>query len=330
MQGHMIARPSGSRSDAYWSSLFELEDAFVDKSDNGDGRPPSVDLADLAALPSVIDPLSDQDPWQLAQALLDSDEVVELRITGHNKGGLLVQWRGLQGFVPASQLVDFPQFHVPRERMQALSTWVGRALKLKAIEVNPTSSRLIFSERATLVRADERENLLQSISPGDRVIGTITNLTEFGAFADLGGVEGLLHISEITWRRVSQPSDVLRPGLQLELLVLNVDPASGKVALSSKQLRPDPWIDADKRYKPNQLVRGIVNKITGFGAFVALEDELDGLVHITEMAEGSFLHPRDVVHVGEQITARVLYVDPPNKRIALTLRDLNEPVDSGS
>ncbi len=326
----MLAKQGGSRSEAYWSSLIEEEDAFLDVDERANGQTLLNDLADLGPVLPSPDPAGNQDPWDLAVALLESDEIVELRVTGYNKGGLLVLWKGLQGFVPASQLVDFPQLHTPRDRMEALSGWTGRLLKLKAIEVNPTSSRLIFSERASLVRADDRETLLQSISPDDQVVATITNMTDFGAFADLGGVEGLLHISEISWRRLSRPSDVLSPGQQLTLLVLSVDPASGKVALSSKRLRPDPWIDADKRYKPNQLVRGIVNKIASFGAFVTLEDELDGLVHITEMAEGSFLHPRDVVRMGETITTRVLYVDPGHMRIALTLRGVNEPADPGS
>lgn len=325
----MLARSSGSRSDAYWRSLMDEEDAFVDVAARPDGEPLLTDLANLGpVLPAPES--SDINPWDAAEALLAADEMVDLRVTAFNKGGLLVVWKGLQGFVPASQLIDFPQFHIARDRLQALAAWTGRTLRLKPIEVNPVSSRLIFSERATLVRADQRENLLHSLGPHERVTGIVTNLTDFGAFVDLGGVEGLLHISEISWRRVIRPSDALRPGQQLTLLVLDVDPVSGRVALSSKRLRPDPWIDADKRYKQNQLVRGIVNRIVQYGAFVAIEDELDGLVHITEMAEGSFLHPRDVVQMGETLTTRVLFVDPPRKRIALTLRDVIEPADSGA
>jgi small subunit ribosomal protein S1 len=310
--------------------LIDEEDAFLDVADRANGQSILNELSDLGPALPTAERAAEVNPWDQAQALLESDEPVELRVTNYNKGGLLVIWKGLQGFVPASQLVDFPQFHIARDRMQALSAWTGRMLNLKAIEVDPTSSRLIFSERATLVRADDRESLLKSINAGDNVSGTVTNLTEFGAFVDLGGVEGLLHISEISWRRLSRPSDALQPGQELVLLVLNVDPATGKVALSSKQLRPDPWIDADKRYKPNQLVRGIVNNVVAFGAFVALEDELDGLVHITEMAEGNFLHPHDVVRKGEMITARVLNVDPRAMRIALTLRGVNEPAEPGS
>ncbi|MEZ4515865.1 MAG: S1 RNA-binding domain-containing protein [Chloroflexota bacterium] len=326
----MLARQSSSRSDAYWDSLIEQEDAFLDVMESANGSSlPAQELDNLGPVLAASES-ADQDPWELAKALLESDQIVELRVLGYNKGGLLVLWKDIQGFVPVSQLIDFPQFQSPRDKMQALSAWIGRTLKLKVIEVNPASTRLIFSERATLVGADERDNLLNSISAGDRVVGTITNFTDFGAFADLGGVEGLLHISEISWRKLSHPTDVLQPGQQLDLLVLDVDPASGKVRLSSKQLRQNPWVGVDDRYKPDQLVCGIVNRITSYGAFVALEEELDGLVHITEMAEGSFLHPRDVVRMGETIQARVLHVDPSRTRIALTLRGVTEPADSGA
>jgi small subunit ribosomal protein S1 len=305
---------------------MDEEDAYVDVDERANGQTILNELRELG--PALTPAQAPADPWEEAQRLLESDEAVELRVMAYNKGGLLVVWKGLQGFVPASQLVDFPQVTLLRDRMQALSTWTGRSVRLKAIEVNPSSSRLIFSERATLVRADDRDDLLRSLVPGDRVSGTVTNLTDFGAFVDLGGVEGLLHISEISWRRLSRPGDAVEPGQMLSLLVLDVDPVSGRVALSSKRLRPDPWIGADKRYKPNQLVRGIVNKIAQFGAFVAIEDELDGLVHITEMAEGSFLHPRDVVRTGDTLTAKVLHVDPSRMRIALTLRGVNEPADT--
>lgn len=309
---------------------MEEEDAFLEPLEHSNGQ---EILGELSALGPLLPPPERADElnvWERAQQLLQSDEIVELRANAYNKGGLLVAWKGIQGFVPASQLVEFPHTILERERMQALANWNGRVLRLKAIEVDPASSRLIFSERASLVRAVDRENLLRSIKPGDHVSGQVSNLTDFGAFVDLGGVEGLVHISEISWRRLNRPSDALQLGQSLELLVLNVDPASGKVGLSSKKMRPDPWTNADLRYKPNQLVRGIVNKIAAFGVFVALEDELDGLVHITEMAEGSFLHPRDVVRKGEILVARVMHVDPRRMRIALTLRGVNGPVDPGA
>jgi small subunit ribosomal protein S1 len=158
------------------------------------------------------------------------------------------------------------------------------------------------------------------VKPGEKRQGFVTNLTEFGAFVDLGGLEGLIHISEISWSRVVHPSHVLRPGQQVTVLVLSVDQTAERVALSMKRLRPDPWLNVESRYRPGQLVRGTVGNVTTFGAFVILEEELEGLIHISELAEGTFMHPQDVVRQGEEVTARVLSVDGRQKRLALSLR----------
>jgi small subunit ribosomal protein S1 len=264
--------------------------------------------------------LSATDPWEMAQAYMDADRVLQLSVIGHNKGGLLVSWNGIQGFVPASQLIEFPQFHVTRERLQTLAEWQDRVLNLKIIEVNKFNSRLILSERATLVAAEQREVLLNGVRAGERRQGIVTNLTDFGAFIDLGGVEGLVHISEISWSRVVHPSVVLQPGQTVRVVVLSVDQEAARVALSMKRLRPDPWLTAEERYKPGQRVSGIVGNITTYGAFIILEEELEGLIHISELAEGVFMHPRDVVRSGEEVVARVLSVDGRHKRIALSLR----------
>ncbi len=330
MSRELIGQDSVQTDDAYWRSLFQLEEAAA-------VQPPADAAPDeLGPTLSRKAPVSDNgtpttnDPWEDAQTLMAGDGTVGLVVVGYNKGGLIVYFRSIQGFVPASQLVDFPQFHLEREKMQALSEWRDRLLQLKVIEVDRDKSRLIFSERAALVEADERMSLLTTIKPGDKVQGTITNLTKFGAFADLGGVEGLIHISEISWSRVTHPGHVLKPGQELELLVLSVDIEQGRIGLSKKQLHPDPWLTAEEKYKPNQLVRGIVSNIPVYGAFVVVEEELEGLVHISEMAEGVFLHPRDVVQTGDEVVARVLHVNAEEKRLQLSLKGVDKPADTGS
>lgn len=325
--------------DGYWASLFNTEDAFTHEAE---AEPLDISLPfdfieapPTAASENGQKPLesskpdddlqseAEVNPWELAQRCMDEDRVLELRVIGHNKGGLLVYWNDIQGFVPASQLIDFPHFHIPRERHQTLAEWNDRVLRVKIIEVNPLSSRLIFSERATLVAADEREDLLKGVRQGDRLSGIITNLTDFGAFVDLGGVEGLVHISEISWSRVVHPSVLLHQGQRVNVGVLSVDQKAGRVALSIKRLRPDPWATAETRYRPGQRVLGVIGNITTYGAFVVLEEELEGLVHISELAEGVFMHPRDVVSTGDRVAARVLSVDARNKRIALSLRGVD-------
>jgi small subunit ribosomal protein S1 len=250
----------------------------------------------------------------------EEDKTIELDVSGYNKGGLLVQWLGLQGFIPASQLLDFPQFHLESERTNALKTWRNKRLTLKIIEINQHMNRLIFSERAALVKADEREQLFDRIVVGQILEGSITNLTSFGAFVDIGGVEGLIHISELSWSRVIHPSQIVKPNQTVSVRVLSIDQDNGRIALSLKRLKQNPWHMVEQRYQPGQIVEGVVSNVVSFGAFVMIEDELEGLIHISELAEGSFLHPRNVVKKGDRVIARVLQVDGAAKRLALSLR----------
>ena len=221
----------------------------------------------------------------------------------------MVSWDGLHGFVPASQLVDFPNLHIAHERQRALIDLHDRILKLKIIEVNPRMNRLILSERAAFVKGEQRRHFWRQVRIGDVITGQVTNLAKFGAFVDLGGVEGLIHISELSWSRVSHPSDVLQPGENVTVVVLEVEPDEKRVALSRKRLKADPWATVEERFHPGDLVTGVVTKVTGFGAFVLLDDELEGLIHISELAEGSFFHPRNVVRRGDEVTALVLDVN---------------------
>ncbi len=311
-----------SLDDAYWEALLAQEEAFVSPALSPE---PDDEVWDKTE-PNGRFTLAPQstnakdNPWHLAQDVFESDQALELEVIGYNKGGLLVHWNGLQGFVPASQLLDFPQFHYEAERMRMLKSRLHKKLQLKIVELNPKANRLVFSERASLVKAEQRETLFDQICPGDQLEGQVTNLTKFGAFVDLGGVEGLIHISELSWSRVLHPSEIVRPGQTISILVMNVDRRSDRIALSRKRLKPDPWRGVEKRYQPGDLVKGVVNNIVNFGAFIQLEDELEGLIHISELAEGSFLHPRDVVAKGQEVVARVLNVDGAAKRLALSLR----------
>lgn len=297
--------PKNRASEEPWSPLNQRLDGRFRWSDGGKEEPKT-------------------DPWQKAWELYDADETIELDVTGYNKGGLLVSLQGLQGFVPASQLIDFPQFHLEAERLQALKEWRNRRLKLKIIEVNQQMNRLIFSERAALIEASQRENLFNRIEEGQEHTGEVTNLTDFGAFVDLGGVEGLVHISELSWGRVTHPSEIVKPGQTINVRVLKVDHDNGRIALSIKRLKKNPWLTVDETYEVGQLVEGVVSKVVSFGAFVQVEEELEGLIHISELAEGNFLHPRNVVKKGDRVVTRVLKVDGKAKRLGLTLRGVRK------
>lgn len=258
--------------------------------------------------------------WETARQLHDSDNPVELSVVGFNRGGLLVAWNSLRGFVPASHLVDFPTDAPELERKAALGRRVGERLLLKIIELEPVKGRIVFSERAARSGPGQRQLLLNRLRAGDQVTGLVTNVCDFGVFVDLGGVEGLIHVSEVSWNRVAHPRDVLSPNQDVAVVVLSVDRDQARVALSLKRLRPDPWSSVEQRYTIGQVIEGRITNVVNFGAFMSLEDGLEGLIHVSELAEGHFLHPRNVVREGDTVRARIISIDGANRRLSLSLR----------
>lgn len=257
--------------------------------------------------------------WVHAEALLTSGEKTTVQVIGFNRGGLLVSFGELQGFIPASHLLKPVPGYSLEERALALASRVGETLTARVTEVDRDHCRLILSERAAHQNG-QAEALLSNLRQGQICQGLVTSLCPFGAFVDLGGFEGLIHISELSWGRVNSPAEVVSPGDRLDLLVLDVNPAAQKVALSLKRLHPDPWAGVESRYHPGQVVEALITNVVNFGAFARLEEGLEGLIHVSELAEGTFLHPRNVVHEGDRVRARVLHVDGQKRRIALTLR----------
>lgn len=302
--------------EAYWSAL--LNEGEHTKTVYLDDAEPQEEFA-LASAPTS-ETTSDQDDWQLIEAIHTRDDVLEMAVVGYNRGGLLVEWRNLRGFVPASQLSHFPTTRHPEARREALSNRIGERLKLRVIELEPDKNRLILSERAAEVANGKRHEILTELKAGDIIEGRITNLCDFGAFVDLGGIEGLIHISELSWGRVSHPADLLESDQLVRVCVLEVDKDNARIALSIKRLRPDPWKTVQERYHIGQIVEGRVTHVVDFGAFACLEEGLEGLIHISELAEGNFLHPRNVVSEGDTIRARILTIDGHSRRLGLSLR----------
>ena len=262
--------------------------------------------------------------WEIAQQLAESGEIVHVTTTGYNKGGLLCNFRGIQGFVPASQISQLSRYHGGSAATDSLSGMVGQEMVAKVIEVNRRRRRLILSERAAshAWRAQQREQLLAEIEAGQVRTGIVSNLVDFGAFVDLGGVEGLLHISELSWERVEQPRDLLAPGDEVQVCVLNVDMERQRIGLSIKRLLPDPWEAVASKVAPGDIVRGAVTHTVRFGAFVEIEPGVEGLVHISELAEGGLAEPSDVVRVGQELTLLVLQVDSQRHRLSLSPRQV--------
>lgn len=319
--------------EAYWHALLEQGEIAPDTAFPADPQEIFDSLGievgmDSSAAPS---PLADnngpnsEDPWLLALQAFEQGGLFSLRVSGANRGGLLVEWNGLQGFVPASHLNETPRSMDPHDRASELAGRIGDTVTVRLIEVDLEQRQLVFSQRAAALRSRPATDILHTLTPGRVCDGRVTNLTTFGAFVDLGGVEGLIHISELSWERVNHPEEVLDPGQEVQVYVLGVNPAQERIALSLKRLRPDPWADADSRYQIGQLVEGQVTNVVSFGAFVRIEEGLEGLIHITELAEGNFLHPRNVIREGDSVQVRVLNIDPANHRMGLSLRQAYIP-----
>jgi small subunit ribosomal protein S1 len=316
--------------DGYWVALLRDVEEELDPVWSG-GDP--EELAALAApsaaygarrwtIPGSGDSEAD---WERAEALLGSGELTDVKISGYNRGGLLADFGNIQGFMPASHLQAPVPGQSPEQRAAALATRIGDTLTVRVAEIDRSRCRLILSERLTREN-DHADALLADLQPGQVCAGQVTSLCPFGAFVDLGGFEGLIHISELSWGRVGSPAEVVQPGDQVEMIVIEVNPEAKKIALSLKRLRVDPWQGVDIRYHIGQIVEAVVTNVVNFGAFARLEEGLEGLIHVSELAEGSFMHPRNVIREGDRVRARVLQVDGVKRRIALTLRPADAPV----
>lgn len=257
--------------------------------------------------------------WEEARRLLDTDDVVEVTITGYNKGGVLVRWNRLEGFIPSSHLVSA---NMAAERRDVLNDLVNTTLAVKVIEVDQDRRRLIFSEREAQRewRAQQKAKLLSELKEGDVVDGTVTGLRDFGAFVNIGGADGLIHVSELAWHRVDHPRDILSVGEVIEVYVLNLDRETNRIALSRKRLLPDPWDNASSVYHEGQLVDGTVTNVVDFGAFVALDDGLEGLLHLSEMGDGSLKEPYSYLQKGDRLSLRISHLEPEKRRVGFTQR----------
>jgi small subunit ribosomal protein S1 len=269
-----------------------------------------------------LDKARQERSWRHLQKKFEGGEILEAEVTGYNKGGLLVNLEGVRGFVPASQVSGLSSGGNDAVKQSELSRYTGQSLPLKIIEINRNRNRLILSERqaAQEQRDIRKEQLLAELQPGQIRPGTVSSICDFGAFVDIGGADGLIHLSELSWSRVNHPSEVLKVGQPVQVFVMSVDERDRKIALSLKRTQPEPWSTVMDRYHLGQLVRGTITQLTDFGAFARLEDGIEGLIHVSELAEGRVTHPRNVVQEGWNLTLRGIRIDPQRRRMGLSLK----------
>ena len=263
--------------------------------------------------------------WIQAEEYLESKENYDSTISGYNKGGLIVNFGMVRGFLPASQVSQTRRRQAsggtPSERWGDM---MGQEITVKVIEVNRGQNRLILSERAASreMREERRAELIEKLEVGQILEGTVVRLTDFGAFVDIGGADGLIHLSELAWKHINHPKEVVKVGDKVMVEVINIDPERQRIGLSRKNQLQDPWETLTANYAPDELVQATITKLTKFGAFARLVDQpaIEGLIHISELADRRVGHPKEVVDEGDVVTLRIIRIEPERRRLGLSLK----------
>lgn len=265
----------------------------------------------------------DESTWLQTEDLLKSKQAYHSKVIGYNKGGLIVPIGEIRGFIPASQFSLSRRAAISGDNPdQKFSKMVGEDIDVCVIEVDRDKHRLILSERAASTETREmiRERALEELKEGDVRTGRVTSVAEFGAFVNVAGADGLVHVSEISWNKLAHPGEVLKVGQEVKVKVITIDRDKKRIGLSIRQLQADPWEEKAAKYKVGQLVEGTITRLTKFGAFAKLEEDVEGLIHISEMSEKRIEHPKEVLKEGDVVTLRVIKIDPANHRIGLSVR----------
>jgi small subunit ribosomal protein S1 len=295
-----------SLDEGWWTSILSDEEANISSTRGGsDFEQPSLN--------GVVD-------WGLIQSIYARDEIIVLKVYGYNRGGILVHGPSIQGFVPISHLVDMPGNIFEDDRYRILTNYIGRSLHLKIIECEPSQERVVFSERAALAGEGKRKQLFKILRESEAVHGIVTNVTDFGVFIDLGGVEGLIHVSELSWGRVHHPREVLKVGQEVRALVLQVSEEGARVALSLKRLYPNPWDSLESRYELGDVVPAVITDVQKFGAFAKVEDGVEGLIHISSFKQSTVINDlSQLIFTGQPVHVRILHIDISRRRLGLSL-----------
>ena len=269
-----------------------------------------------------IDRARGEQGWRVLEKAMDNNESCKGVITGSNRGGAVVESEGVQGFVPLSQLVGparelyVPGGEPPKEG------FIGMEVEFKIIELNRRRNRAIFSERAALQawKQIQKTRLVQELTEGEIRKGRVAGISNFGAFVDLGGADGLIHISELSWEPVKSPDEIVTVGSEIDVFVLRVDRENLKIALSLRRLQPEPWDEIETKFSVGQTVTGTVTKLANFGAFARIDRGIEGLIHISELAHQVIKNPRDVVNEGDELELKIIRIEPERRRLGLSLK----------
>jgi small subunit ribosomal protein S1 len=268
----------------------------------------------------------EQMAWTSVEEQMEDDAIIESKVIGYNKGGLIVGVQGLRGFVPASQISALRRSQAvgdtPEQRWAKM---IGEPISVRIIEVDKSRRRLICSERAagSESRQSIKERVIEELEEGEVYTGRVTSLADFGAFVNINGADGLVHLSELSWDRIQHPSEILEVGQEVKVKVINIDREKKRIGLSLRALSDDPWRSRIEKFSVGQLVEGVITRLTKFGAFARLDGDIEGLIHISEISENRIEHPKEVLKEGEVVALRIIRIDPEQHRIGLSLRKVD-------
>ena len=303
--------------EGWWESVLAEERQHTQlRPPQGVMKPKPLPMANAEPAPAVQ---AVETNWDLVQDIYSKDRIIDMKVVGHNRGGLLVENEELAGFIPFSHLIDLAGKEHEADRDDCLEAYVGKKLNVKVIECVPEDSRVVFSERAALAEPGRRAELFHDLHNGSHIKGVVTNITDFGVFVDLGGVEGLIHISELSWGRVSHPNQIVRLGEEIDVQVLDVSAERCRVALSLKRMTSNPWERASMDFPVGSIHNAVITSVMSYGAFARIEAGVEGLIHASEMILEPSQTPREILFEGQALKARILHVDPSHQRMGLSL-----------
>jgi len=273
-----------------------------------------------------LDKAQGEEGWRVLEKIVDTEETILGTIQSINKGGVVVDVEGIQGFIPLSQLAPINRVSDEVNQEAQLAQRIGEKIELRLLELNRRRNRVILSERQAVqkIREEQKNKLLEELKEGETRKGVISGMATFGAFVDLGGADGLIHISEMSWESVQSPDEIVKVGQELDVYILKVDLENRRIALSLRRLQPTPWDTVTDRYHVGQKVTGVITRLTNFGAFARIEDSLEGLIHISELSDAIIEHPKEVVKEGEKVALTILRIEPERRRLGLSFRQIDQ------
>jgi len=264
--------------------------------------------------------------WESIEEMQENNDIINSKIIGYNKGGLIADINGLRGFVPASQVSITRRSQTTGDTPeQRWGKMIGEPIAVRIIEVDRSRRRLILSERAASSESRQsiKERVIEELEEGKVYTGRVTSLADFGAFVNINGADGLVHLSELSWDRIQHPNEILEVGQEVQVKVINIDHEKKRIGLSLRALSDDPWKERVEKFSVGQLIEGVITRLTKFGAFARLEGDIEGLIHISEISENRIEHPKEVLKEGEVVALRVIRIDPEQHRIGLSLRKVD-------